>query len=775
MMFRMPRCPRLLLLFLILTCGALYYFTLKDDNLRYQGTSNSHQHRVPPPNVGGNSEEASPARQRPTSLATFQQRKKRLEAACTERRNEAANNNNSKLPAFPYHTMWTGSLAFCPLPKTGTTTWKRILYYMDQGLKGRLLDTAYGDIHTKTMYMQNKRIRYTPGKKYKSIVFVREPYARLFAAYVDKLFTPRRSNWRKYGTPVVSFTRTVAPGNAPNSLCAHDVTFQEFVRYFIAVETGVADYQRDEHFVPLSHQCGFCHETYDLIGRQESFADDTLGMLAVLNAQGLLHYSDFEQNYEKYEMDALIRYTFEHELDSVHHCMSKEQALRHLWKALQIRGTIAAEEFFPLSTADCEQVDADSFLQIAENSYNKSIANPSRHFNRLESMHEGFSTVHAEDRLRLRKIFEDDFKFFDYDPNNPYVFPKDDEFKLAYYRYFDVYDTFLFQSGPMWVSQHGQGSGFGNVHEELPKSLRAPRRGKLDGGGMKTAVFVRDPYTRLLFAYIDKLFRPRLDYWRTYGKPILTHVRGHEETDLSRMCASDVTFAEFIRYLVMSELEKKTKVSPHFYPISRQCGLCNEPENLSVVYDFIGKTETYATDAPAILKAVGLYDRLPHDFDLGVAYRQRNMELLVNYTFRRHLSEPLSTMCTSKAETLVRVWRILQIRGIFSTSESFPFSNTSAEDVTYGQFLQTSRAAFKRSLEDRSLSGNVNTAMKEAYSTVPLADRKALQRIFHRDFLLFQYPSSVPGVFPENDRFQLDRFHFFDVFHERFKEKTAEL
>ncbi|KAK7479375.1 hypothetical protein BaRGS_00029367 [Batillaria attramentaria] len=316
---------------------------------------------------------------------------------------------------------------------------------------------------------------------------------------------------------------------------------------------------------------------------------------------------------------------------------------------------------------------------------------------------------------------------------------------------------------------------FGNVHEELPKSLRAPRRGKLDGGGMKTAVFVRDPYTRLLFAYIDKLFRPRLDYWRTYGKPILTHVRGHEETDLSRMCASDVTFAEFIRYLVMSELEKKTKVSPHFYPISRQCGLCNEPENLSVVYDFIGKTETYATDAPAILKAVGLYDRLPHDFDLGVAYRQRNMELLVNYTFRRHLSEPLSTMCTSKAETLVRVWRILQIRGIFSTSESFPFSNTSAEDVTYGQFLQTSRAAFKRSLEDRSLSGNVNTAMKEAYSTVPLADRKALQRIFHRDFLLFQYPSSVPGVFPENDRFQLDRFHFFDVFHERFKEKTAEL
>ena len=277
-------------------------------------------------------------------------------------------------------------------------------------------------------------------------MFVREPYRRLFSAYVNKLFLPRVANWDKYARPALRYSRVHA---TPLQLrCSHDVTFAEFVRYFIHSERDDdPNVKRDEHLVPISQQCGFCRQSHSFIGRQETFAEDTLGILAHLNLSSLLAWPDFYQRYELYEMDALIRYTFEHELKPVtaeRGCMKKEEVLRRLWKHFQISGALGAEEFFPLAKPDVDKVTKEEFLRVAELTYNRSAGDGDRHSSPIRSMLEAYSTVPRQDRLLLRHIFHLDFEFFGYPPDHQAVFPAGDQFVLPYYRYLDVFDTFLF-------------------------------------------------------------------------------------------------------------------------------------------------------------------------------------------------------------------------------------------------------------------------------------------------------------------------------------------
>ena len=281
-------------------------------------------------------------------------------------------------------------------------------------------------------------------------MFVREPYARLFSAYVDKLFTPRAKNWLRYARPAMLYSR---PGATQlERACCHNVTFPEFVRYYIDLELNKLGNSsvskiRDEHFVPISQQCNFCGTPYDFIGHQETFAEDTLGILAQLNLSAMLTFSDLDKGYKKYEIDALIRYTFENEIVQVadeRGCMSREEVLRRLWKAFQIRGIIGAQEFFPLSDSDARTVGKRDFLKIAMATHNRSASDPKIKSNRDESMREAYSTVPLKHRLLLRQIFDEDFKFFGYNPDHSSVFPPEDKFQLPYYRYFDIFDSFLY-------------------------------------------------------------------------------------------------------------------------------------------------------------------------------------------------------------------------------------------------------------------------------------------------------------------------------------------
>jgi hypothetical protein len=102
-------------------------------------------------------------------------------------------------------------------------------------------------------------------------------------------------------------------------------------------------------------------------------------------------------------------------------------------------------------------------------------------------------------------------------------------------------------------------------------------------------MFVRDPYSRILSGYVDKLFCPNEAYQKTsLGAFIVSEIR-EDASSLSLHCGHDVTFPEFVKYIILSE-KRRIYRDRHFTPMYEHCRPCQIP------YDFIGKFESFKKD-----------------------------------------------------------------------------------------------------------------------------------------------------------------------------------
>ena len=77
-----------------------------------------------------------------------------------------------------------------------------------------------------------------------------------------------------------------------------------------------------------------------------------------------------------------------------------------------------------------------------------------------------------------------------------------------------------------------------NKEERLTKETRSFE-------GNKTFVVVREPYGRLVSAFIDKMFT-RMVWWKAYGTYMVREFR-YKPSEEEKKCGSDVSFPEFIR------------------------------------------------------------------------------------------------------------------------------------------------------------------------------------------------------------------------------------
>ncbi|NXU48430.1 CHSTE sulfotransferase, partial [Turnix velox] len=103
-------------------------------------------------------------------------------------------------------------------------------------------------------------------------------------------------------------------------------------------------------------------------------------------------------------------------------------------------------------------------------------------------------------------------------------------------------------------------------------------------------LFVRDPMERLLSAYRNK-FGEIKEYQQKYGVEIARRYRKNG----GNSAGDDVTFSEFLRYLLDEEVER---MNEHWMPIYNLCQPC------AVRYDFIGSYERLKADADHVLHRV---------------------------------------------------------------------------------------------------------------------------------------------------------------------------
>ena len=114
-----------------------------------------------------------------------------------------------------------------------------------------------------------------------------------------------------------------------------------------------------------------------------------------------------------------------------------------------------------------------------------------------------------------------------------------------------------------------------------------------------TFLFVRDPMERVLSAYKDKFLKENMSFHRAFGRRIIKQYR-RNATQQALETGSGVTFPEFTNFVVDSHRFP----DEHWAPFDRLCHPC------AVNYDFIGRYEDLAEDAPYLVKKAGITDRV---------------------------------------------------------------------------------------------------------------------------------------------------------------------
>ena len=246
-------------------------------------------------------------------------------------------------------------------------------------------------------------------------------------------------------------------------------------------------------------------------------------------------------------------------------------------------------------------------------------------------------------------------------------------------------------------------------------------------------VFVREPYHRLVSAYVDKLLSPDVDFWSSYGRYIVNRFRA-KASRLSRKCGHDVTFAEFITYVIDAE-KTGVRTNGHFAPQFLHCHVCDFP------YTHVGHLETLPEDREFLLNA------MDSPVDYVKDYPLENLEAQVMWYIG---DKERYRACITVDEALRRLWQKLKIRGYLHKDVMYPLTTQQSEYVSVRAFVTIASKAMELSRKaSADLKGNRRLSLIEAFQSVPDAQKRELQTLFRWDFELFGYDPHPTEVFNE--------------------------
>lgn len=323
----------------------------------------------------------------------------------------------------------------CKLASTYWTRFFRLLEKFDNDT----YVTPY-DIPLNDAPPTKGRLAVITGKKpesyqqYYKFMFVRDPYARLLSAYIDKIFAPNPTFWSMIGKEQIKRFR---PESAPRAPCHSDLSFEEYVRAVTTnhrqpQETGRVDCH-DESFMGACHPC---EVDYSFIGKMESFSVDALHIYTRLQMNTTI--SELKKHgKELADEDAMmdtVNSPFQWKKD-IKKCIPWREALNRIWRKLQIRGVIGKHQL-PLSDAEAESISKQEFIELIKRTQKLTPYNQ-RKQQRTEALQEIFASVSMEYLQELKTSFKTDFDFFEYDDDPKDIFHVDRS-TLNYYGYLNI-------------------------------------------------------------------------------------------------------------------------------------------------------------------------------------------------------------------------------------------------------------------------------------------------------------------------------------------------
>ncbi|XP_045204869.2 carbohydrate sulfotransferase 9-like isoform X3 [Mercenaria mercenaria] len=247
--------------------------------------------------------------------------------------------------------VWTyepQQIHYCIIPKVGCTFWKRIMRFLGKDYprtqnvqRPSDIDRGfvhYGGLSNLQQWSVQNPIAHMLMTNGNSFMMTRDPYSRLWSAYIDKFLLP--DFWRTDAKAVVKKLRPNATEYERN--CANNVSFYEYLLFINRTyKSGL-----NEHWDKMHRLCSPCHVQYDVIGKQESFSSDADYILTKFNIDYLKeNTTKLDMVHE--EVTTLTKYNFNLESAITEGCFEKLDVAKRLWLAFQYNGYIDRNADFP--------------------------------------------------------------------------------------------------------------------------------------------------------------------------------------------------------------------------------------------------------------------------------------------------------------------------------------------------------------------------------------------------------------------------------------------
>ncbi|KAL4234144.1 hypothetical protein ACF0H5_005797 [Mactra antiquata] len=303
------------------------------------------------------------------------------------------------------------NFSFCEVPKCGSTFWHQTFAVLENGIaiEEKVYTMQRISVHSPKVVKKTNISEID--KNTPSVLVSRNPYSRLYSAYIDKSFLTFHSE-------INCEIRKVSRNNS----CPTDVTFQEFSDFVI--RTAVSGETIDAHYAPISSLCPPCQRIATYLVKQETFASDAMFILKNFGVE-----KDKLDIIKSALHDKRILYTIPGIIKTAYKKLRKgDRALpasllaNKLWTSFQIQGYIPDTVNLPLSrfSSEEEYADVNYFIKVVMHTTEEhKLSSDEAEQQRRKAFVNAYREINTNTIDMIREIYKADIEMFDYEDYPP--------------------------------------------------------------------------------------------------------------------------------------------------------------------------------------------------------------------------------------------------------------------------------------------------------------------------------------------------------------------
>ena len=303
------------------------------------------------------------------------------------------------------------NVAYCKVPKVASTFMMEMFEILTSGHSE--VNQSRISVHSRTDVAQLNRTNIWP-----TVTAARNPYSRLYSAYVDKILLPNMFNTTKHIKAQLAVNNVTVTGSG----CPDDISFEEFLLYINLTARSPVILNR--HWAPVNSLCHMCNNINRMIIKQETFTEDIEKLMGVLNVSesSASHVTDLMGKKRLHStIPGIVKavFSFRPEFSD---CLTDMQVMKKLWLSFQIQGYLNNDQRFPresieeLPTKELADYFSEFVIKRAEES---ALTSETSKAQRDRYLTDAYASVSETTLEEIKRLYQADFIMFQYSMNPP--------------------------------------------------------------------------------------------------------------------------------------------------------------------------------------------------------------------------------------------------------------------------------------------------------------------------------------------------------------------